>query len=46
MRRDTPSIKPKVCSATDTALSPGMFITSTPAEVAMPFPPLNRSHGV
>ena len=28
------SIKPSVCSATDTALPPGVFITSTPAAVA------------
>ena len=28
------SIRPRVCSATATAFSPGMFITSTPAEVA------------
>ena len=28
------SINPSVCSATDTALPPGVFITSTPAAVA------------
>ena len=52
--RARPSMRAKVCSATETALPPGVFITSTPAAVAAarstlstptPARPITRSFG-